>query len=320
MFIRPSSEERESQEPAFTILHAPDFQPDPAEFGLRSSTFVVVDFEQATILIGGTEYAGEIKKAIFLVMNFLLPERGVLPLHCSCNAGPDGGVALFFGLSGTGKTTLSADPNRILIGDDEHGWGDHGVFNFEGGCYAKVIDLRQENEPEIYATTEMFGTILENVVLDPVTRKIDFDDARFTENTRAVYPLSSIPSASLDGVAGHPSNVIMLTADAFGVLPPVARLNIDQALYYFLSGYTSKIPGTEIDVIEPVATFSAGFGAPFLPRRPIEYAALLADHLEAHGAHAWLINTGWTGGPYGTGRRMRSVPLARSSPRFLRVI
>ncbi len=304
MFVRPSSAERAQQEPAFTVLHAPDFEPDPAEFGLRTSTFIVVDISAGTILIGGTQYAGEIKKSIFSVMNFLLPERAVLPMHCSCNAGADGDVALFFGLSGTGKTTLSADPNRILIGDDEHGWSDGGVFNFEGGCYAKVISLSAEAEPEIYATTHMFGTILENVVLDPDTRVIDFDDDRYTQNTRAAYPLSSIPNASTTGVAGEPSNVIMLTADAFGVLPPVARLTTDQALYYFLSGYTSKIAGTEIGIDEPVATFSAGFGAPFLPRRPADYASLLAERLDSSGAQAWLVNTGWTGGPYGVGQRM----------------
>ncbi len=304
MFIRPSAVERAAAEPAFTILHAPDFEPDPGQFGLRTGTFVVIDFERATVLIGGTKYAGEIKKSIFTVMNYLLPRQGVLPMHCSCNAGADGDVALFFGLSGTGKTTLSADPNRILIGDDEHGWSDEGVFNFEGGCYAKVIDLRQEKEPEIYATTHMFGTILENVVLDPVTRTIDFDDDRYTQNTRAAYPLASIPNASESGMAGHPSNVIMLTADAFGVLPPVARLTTAQALYYFLSGYTAKVAGTEIGISEPVAVFSAGFGAPFLPRRPSEYAQLLASHLDRHDAQAWLVNTGWTGGPYGTGRRM----------------
>ncbi|MCA9858695.1 MAG: phosphoenolpyruvate carboxykinase (ATP) [Thermomicrobiales bacterium] len=304
MFIRPDAATRAAQTPAFTVLHAPEFEPDPASYGLRSSTFIVVDFERKTILIGGTEYAGEIKKSIFSVMNFLLPERNVLPMHCSCNAGKDDDVALFFGLSGTGKTTLSADPNRILIGDDEHGWTADGVFNFEGGCYAKVIDLRQESEPEIYATTRMFGTVLENVVVDPETRIIDFDDDRFTQNTRAAYPLSSIPNASESGVAGHPTNVIMLTADAFGVLPPVARLTTDQALYYFLSGYTSKVAGTEIGVTDPEATFSAGFGAPFLPRRPTDYAELLASYLETYGAQAWLVNTGWTGGPYGTGHRM----------------
>ena len=304
MFIRPPAAERAAAEPAFTILHAPEFRPDPERFGLRSSTFVVVDFERATVLIGGTEYAGEIKKAIFTVMNYLLPEREVLPMHCSCNMGADGDVALFFGLSGTGKTTLSADPNRILIGDDEHGWSDDGVFNFEGGCYAKVIGLRRESEPEIFATTHMYGTILENVVLDPVTRTIDVDDDRLTENTRAAYPLDSIPNASATGMAGHPTNVIMLTADAFGILPPVARLTTDQALYYFLSGYTAKVAGTEIGISEPEATFSAGFGAPFLPRQPAEYAQLLAAHLEAHDSQAWLVNTGWTGGSYGTGRRM----------------
>jgi phosphoenolpyruvate carboxykinase (ATP) len=304
MFIRSSAADGIGREPQFTVLQAPDFEPNPVEFGLRSSTFIVVDLDAGIILIGGTQYAGEIKKSIFSVMNFLLPERGVLPMHCSCNAGKDGDVALFFGLSGTGKTTLSADPDRILIGDDEHGWSERNVFNFEGGCYAKVIALREEQEPEIFATTHMFGTILENVVLDPETRTIDFDDTRYTENTRAAYPLSSIPNASQTGVAGQPSNVIMLTADAFGVLPPVARLSTDQTLYYFLSGYTSKVAGTEIGIDEPEATFSAGFGAPFLPRRPGEYAELLASRLEQTGAQAWLVNTGWTGGPYGIGKRM----------------
>ncbi len=304
MFIRPPEPARAAQDPAFTVLHAPDFAPDPAKFGLRSGAFIVVDFQTGNILIGGTQYAGEIKKSIFSMMNFLMPERDVMPMHCSCNAGKDGNVALFFGLSGTGKTTLSADPNRILIGDDEHGWSQDGVFNFEGGCYAKLIALREAHEPEIYATTRMFGTILENVVLDPASRTIDFDDDRYTQNTRGAYPLASIPNASTSGVAGHPSNVIMLTADAFGVLPPVARLSTEQALYYFLSGYTSKIAGTEIGIDEPQATFSAGFGAPFLPRRPAEYANLLSARLESTGADAWLVNTGWTGGPYGAGDRM----------------
>lgn len=304
MFIRPDARSRAAAEPAFTIVHAPDFEPDPVRFGLHSSTFIVVDFERGTVLIGGTQYAGEIKKSIFSVLNFLLPARGVLPMHCSCNAGKDGDAALFFGLSGTGKTTLSTDPDRILIGDDEHGWSSDDVFNFEGGCYAKVIGLREASEPEIFATTQMFGTVLENVALDPVTRVIDVDDDRKTQNTRAAYPLSSIPNASPTGMAGEPSNVIMLTADAFGVLPPVARLTTDQALYYFLSGYTSKVAGTEIGIDEPEATFSAGFGAPFLPRRPAEYAELLASRLESSGAQAWLVNTGWTGGPYGVGRRM----------------
>ena len=304
MFIRPSHDARPDRSPAFTILHAPDFEPNPDDFGLRSSTFIVVDIDAGTILIGGTHYAGELKKSIFSIMNFLLPERQVFPMHCACNEGDNDDVALFFGLSGTGKTTLSADPHRILIGDDEHGWSDDGVFNFEGGCYAKVIGLREEQEPEIFATTRMFGTILENVVLDSETRMIDFDDARLTQNTRAAYPISSIPNASTTGIAGQPSNVIMLTADASGVLPPVAKLSTDQAVYYFLSGYTSKIPGTEMGIDEPVATFSAGFGAPFLLRRPADYAALLAARLEASGAQAWLVNTGWTGGPYGIGRRM----------------
>jgi phosphoenolpyruvate carboxykinase (ATP) len=304
LFIRPDAATRAAAEPAFTVVHAPDFQPDPVRFGLKRSTFIVVDFERATVLIGGTQYAGEIKKSIFSVLNFLLPERDVLPMHCSCNAGKDGDVALFFGLSGTGKTTLSTDPDRILIGDDEHGWSDDGVFNFEGGCYAKVIGLREESEPEIFAATRMFGTVLENVVVDPVTREIDVDDARYTQNTRAAYPLSSIPNASPTGMAGQPANVILLTADAFGVLPPVARLTTNQALYYFLSGYTSKVAGTEIGIDEPEATFSAGFGAPFLPRRPAEYAKLLASRLESSGAQAWLVNTGWTGGPFGVGQRM----------------
>ena len=291
--------------PEFTVISAPEFQADPAQDGTRSSTFILLDLAQRLVLIGGTRYAGEIKKSIFTAMNFLLPDRGVLPMHCSANYGSDPeDVALFFGLSGTGKTTLSADAARRLIGDDEHGWSDDGVFNFEGGCYAKVIRLSPTGEPEIYATTRSFGTILENVVCDPESRRLDLDDDLHTENTRASYPLSQIENADLGGVAGHPRNVIFLTCDAFGVLPPIARLDAHQALYHFLSGYTAKVAGTERGVTEPTATFSTCFGAPFMPRHPSVYAEMLGDRIRRHGSSVWLINTGWTGGPHGVGRRM----------------
>lgn len=255
--------------------------------------------------MGATEYAGEIKKSIFSVLNFLLPDRDVMPMHCSANVGAEGKAALFFGLSGTGKTTLSADPHRTLIGDDEHGWSGRGIFNFEGGCYAKVINLSPEAEPEIFATTKRFGTILENVVVDPHTRAVDFGDARKTENTRASYPIHFIPNASLEGTAGHPTDVVFLTADAFGVLPPIAKLSVEGAMYHFLSGYTAKVAGTERGVTEPKATFSTCFGAPFMPRHPGVYAQMLGDKLRQHGANVWLVNTGWSGGPYGTGARMK---------------
>jgi phosphoenolpyruvate carboxykinase (ATP) len=256
------------------------------------------------VLIGGTRYAGEMKKSIFTALNYLLPAQGVLPMHCSANIGPDGDTAIFFGLSGTGKTTLSADPSRRLIGDDEHGWSDRGVFNFEGGCYAKVIRLRPDTEPEIYAATRMFGTVLENVVLDPATRAVDFDADQLTENTRACYPIHYIPNFQPSGAGGHPRNIVFLTADAFGVLPPISRLTREQAMYHFVSGYTAKLAGTEIGVKEPNVTFSACFGAPFMPRHPGEYARMLGDRMEAHDIPVWLINTGWTGGPYGVGQRM----------------
>ncbi len=304
MFVRPNTSELASFEPGFTVLHAPELQADPAKHGTKTGTFIVVNFAKKVILIGGTRYAGEMKKSIFSVMNYLLPDRGVLPMHCSANVGKDGDTAIFFGLSGTGKTTLSADPERGLIGDDEHGWSDKGVFNFEGGCYAKVIRLSPKGEPEIYATTKRFGTVLENVVIDPVTRQLDLDCQDITENTRACYPIDYIPNFVASGAAGHPSNVVFLTADAFGVLPPISRLTGDQAMYHFLSGYTAKVAGTERGVTEPKETFSTCFGAPFLPRPPALYAEMLGKRIEKHRANVWLVNTGWTGGPYGTGQRM----------------
>jgi phosphoenolpyruvate carboxykinase (ATP) len=305
MFRQPGAAELEDFEPGFTILHAPEFQADPERHGTRSTTFVVLNFAERVVMIGGTRYAGEMKKSIFTVMNYLLPAQRVLPMHCSANVGRNGDVALFFGLSGTGKTTLSADPERALIGDDEHGWSDHGVFNFEGGNYAKVINLSQQNEPMIWAASRRFGAILENVVVDPETREADFDAGSITENTRSSYPISFIDGAVPDGMAGHPKNVVFLTADAFGVLPPISKLTLGQAMYHFLSGYTAKVAGTERGVTEPQAVFSACFGAPFLPRRPGVYAKMLGEKLAEHEAQCWLVNTGWTGGPYGTGRRMK---------------
>ena len=292
-------------EPGFTVLSAPSLSADPAADGTRSGTFILLNLAERTVLIGGTEYAGEIKKSIFSVMNYLLPKQGVMSMHCSANYGgsPDD-AALFFGLSGTGKTTLSADPGRTLIGDDEHGWSDDGVFNVEGGCYAKVIRLDPEGEPEIWRTTRTFGTILENVVYDPATRELDLDSDAKTENTRASYPITQLDHADPDGLGGHPSNVVFLTADAFGVLPPISRLTEEQAMYHFLSGYTAKVAGTERGVTEPTATFSACFGAPFMPLHPGVYAGLLGERIRRHGAKVWLINTGWTGGPYGTGERI----------------
>lgn len=305
MFLLVPPEERADFAPDFTVYHAPSFQADPQRHGTNSGAFVVINFAARRVLAGGTAYAGEIKKSIFSVLNFLLPDQGVLPMHCSANIGEAGDTALFFGLSGTGKTTLSADPARRLIGDDEHGWSDRGVFNFEGGCYAKTIRLSPEGEPDIYRATRRFGTILENVVLDEDTREIDYDSALLTENTRASYPISFIRGAVRSGQGGHPKNVVFLTADAFGVLPPVARLSPEQAMYHFLSGYTAKVAGTERGVTEPRATFSACFGAPFLPRHPGCYAELLGKKLRKHRARAWLVNTGWTGGRYGTGSRMK---------------
>ena len=292
-------------QPEFTIINFPSFQADPQRDGTRSPTFILMDFSQRLVLIGGTSYAGETKKSAFTIMNYLLPQRDVMSMHCSANIGADGDVAIFFGLSGTGKTTLSADPERRLIGDDEHGWSEDGVFNFEGGCYAKVIKLSAEAEPDIYRTTEMFGTILENVVYDEVSRVIDLDDARKTENTRASYPLTSISNIVPEGHAGNPRNIIMLTADAFGVLPPVARLSPEQAMYHFLSGYTAKVAGTERGITEPQATFSTCFGAPFMVLHPGVYADLLGKQMARHNAACWLVNTGWSGGPYGVGKRMK---------------
>jgi phosphoenolpyruvate carboxykinase (ATP) len=305
MFIRPDIAELATFDPNFTVLHAPEFQADPARHGTRTGTFIVLNIAERTILIGGTRYAGELKKSMFTVMNYLLPKQGVLSMHCSANTGKAGDTALFFGLSGTGKTTLSADPERGLIGDDEHGWSKDGVFNFEGGCYAKVINLSAEGEPDIYRTTQMFGTILENVVLDPTTKEVKFDDQSITENTRASYPLSYIPNNVPDGRGGHPGNVVFLTADAFGVLPPIAKLTPQQAMYYFLSGYTAKLAGTERGVTEPQATFSACFGAVFLVWHPTKYAEMLGQLLQEHGSNVWLVNTGWSGGAYGTGKRMK---------------
>ncbi|MGE3512718.1 MAG: phosphoenolpyruvate carboxykinase (ATP), partial [Vicinamibacterales bacterium] len=292
-------------EQAFTIIDAPSFKADPARHGTASEVAIVLNFARRLILIAGTSYAGEIKKSIFSVLNFLLPLKNVLSMHCSANVGAAGDVALFFGLSGTGKTTLSSDAERRLIGDDEHGWSDRGVFNFEGGCYAKTIRLSREAEPQIYATTHRFGTVLENVVLDEKTRGLDLDDDRYTENTRAAYPIDFIANAVPEGRGGHPTNVIMLTADAFGVLPPIARLDAAGAMYHFLSGYTAKIAGTEKGVTEPRATFSTCFGAPFLPLAAGRYAQLLGQKIARHQARVWLINTGWTGGGYGTGSRMK---------------
>ncbi len=304
MFIRPELTDLPTFDPNFTVLHAPEFQADPSRHGTRTGTFVVLNLAERTILIGGTRYAGELKKAMFTVMNYLLPKQGVLSMHCSANVGKKGDTVLFFGLSGTGKTTLSADPNRGLIGDDEHGWSDDGIFNFEGGCYAKVINLSPETEPDIYRTTQMFGTVLENVVLDPATKRVRFADQSITENTRASYPLSYIRNHVEGGRAGHPTNVIFLTADAFGVLPPIAKLTPEQAMYYFLSGYTAKVAGTERGVKEPKPTFSACFGAAFLVWEPMKYARMLGEHLRQHKSNVWLINTGWSGGAYGIGRRI----------------
>ncbi len=304
MFIQPTDEELENFVPEFTILQCPTLEADPAVDGTRSEVFVLANFAEKLVIIGGTSYAGEIKKSVFSILNYLLPEKGVLPMHCSVNVSNADESAVFFGLSGTGKTTLSADASRMLIGDDEHGWGDEGVFNFEGGCYAKVIKLSKEAEPEIHATTGRFGTVLENVVMDDKGR-LDLDDNRYTENTRASYPIDFIPNASETGIAGNPKNVIMLTADAFGVLPPISKLTPEQAMYHFLSGYTAKLAGTEKGLgNEPQATFSTCFGAPFMPRHPSVYAKLLGEKIEQHNVNCWLVNTGWTGGAYGTGHRM----------------
>ncbi len=303
MFIQP--DETSAFEPEFTVLQAPSLTADPAADGTTSGTFILVHLGRRMILIGGSAYAGEIKKSIFSVMNYLLPGRGILPMHCSANVGADGSSAIFFGLSGTGKTTLSADSSRTLIGDDEHGWGDGGVFNFEGGCYAKTINLTREAEPEIYDLCHSFGSIIENVVMDPDDRSLDFFDAALTENGRVSYDISAVPNASASGMADHPDNIMMLTCDAFGVLPPISLLTPDQAMYHFLSGYTAKVAGTERGLKEPAATFSTCFGAPFMPRHPTVYAKLLGDKMAAQGAKCWLVNTGWSGGAYGAGERMK---------------
>ena len=305
MFIRPELTDLPTFDPNFTVLHAPEFAATPSRHGTRSGTFIVLSAADRTILIGGTRYAGELKKSMFTVMNYFLPKQGVLSMHCSANVGKSGDTALFFGLSGTGKTTLSADPNRGLIGDDEHGWSEDGVFNFEGGCYAKVINLSPESEPDIYRTTQMFGTVLENVVLDPATKKVRFADQSITENTRASYPLHYIRNHVDGGRGGHPKNVVFLTADAFGVLPPIAKLTPQQAMYYFLSGYTAKVGGTEQGVKEPQPTFSACFGAAFLVWHPTKYAKMLGELLRKHKSNVWLINTGWSGGPPGVGKRIK---------------
>ena len=304
LLVRPTADELPSFVPEYTIINLPSFKADPARHGCRSDTVIAVNFTDKLILIGNTEYSGEMKKGVFGLLNYLLPAQGVMPMHCSANIGADGKSAIFFGLSGTGKTTLSADASRTLIGDDEHGWSDQAVFNFEGGCYAKMINLSAEGEPEIYATTQMFGTILENVAMDETTRELDFTDSSKTENTRGAYPIEFIPNHSEKNLGPAPSNVIMLTADAFGVLPPIARLTADQAMYYFLSGYTAKVAGTEIGVTEPEATFSTCFGAAFMPRHPSVYGNLLKERIAKGGAQCWLVNTGWTGGKYGVGHRM----------------
>jgi phosphoenolpyruvate carboxykinase (ATP) len=305
LLIRPSKSELEGFRPEFTIIDLPTFEADPKKHGCASKTVIAVNFTKKLVLIGGTSYAGEMKKSVFTIMNYLLPAKRVMSMHCSANVGKDGKSAIFFGLSGTGKTTLSADASRTLIGDDEHGWSEHGVFNIEGGCYAKVIRLSREAEPEIYATTERFGTVLENVMMDMETRALDLDSAHYAENTRAAYPIDFIPNASDTGRGPHPKNVIMLTADAFGVLPPIAKLTPSQAMYHFLSGFTAKVAGTEKGLgNEPQPTFSTCFGAPFMPRHPSEYGNLLRDLIAEHKVDCWLVNTGWTGGAFGAGSRM----------------
>ena len=303
---RPAAEELATFAPEFTIVNCPSFKADPARHGCRTETVIALNFDAKLILIGGSAYAGENKKSVFTLLNYMLPEKGVMPMHCSANHAKDdpSDSAIFFGLSGTGKTTLSADPARVLIGDDEHGWSDRGIFNFEGGCYAKTINLNPEAEPEIYATTEKFGTVIENMVHDPDTLELDFEDDSLTANMRCAYPLEYISNASDTGLAGMPKNIIMLTCDAFGVLPPIARLTPAQAMYHFLSGFTAKVAGTERGVTEPQPTFSTCFGAPFMPRRPEVYGDLLRQKVAEHGSVCWLVNTGWTGGAYGTGSRM----------------
>jgi len=303
---RPDAEEVDGFTPDYTVINCPSFRADPERHDCRSETVIAMNFDQRLILIGGTEYAGENKKSVFTLLNYLLPEKGIMPMHCSANHAPGNPVdtAVFFGLSGTGKTTLSADPGRVLIGDDEHGWSERGTFNFEGGCYAKTINLSAEAEPEIHATTARFGTVIENMVFDEETRTVDFADDSLKANMRCAYPLDAISNASATALGGHPKNIIMLTCDAFGVLPPIARLTPAQAMYHFLSGFTSKVAGTERGVTEPEPTFSTCFGAPFMPRRPEVYGNLLREKIARHGATCWLVNTGWTGGAYGTGARM----------------
>ncbi len=306
MFLKATPEELRVHKPEFTVIDAPRFHAIPEIDGTNSEVFVIIHFGRRLVLIGGTSYAGEIKKSVFTILNYLLPLSNVFPMHCSANMGAAGDTAVFFGLSGTGKTTLSADPQRQLIGDDEHGWSDNGVFNFEGGCYAKVIRLSKEHEPEIYETTRTFGTVLENVMIDSKARRLDLNDASLTENTRAAYPLAFIENASRTGMGGHPNTIIMLTADAFGVLPPIAKLTPDQARYHFISGYTAKVAGTERGLgKEPQATFSTCFGAPFMVHHPTVYSKMLAERIHTHNATCWLINTGWTGGPFGTGTRIK---------------
>jgi phosphoenolpyruvate carboxykinase (ATP) len=305
LFIVPPGADLAAFQPQFTVMTAPTFKADPGRHGTRSDVAIVANFASREILICGTSYAGENKKSIFTVLNYLLPLRGVLSMHCSANIGEKGDTALFFGLSGTGKTTLSSDPHRRLIGDDEHGWSDRGIFNFEGGCYAKTIRLSAEAEPQIYATTKRFGTVLENVVIDPATRGLNFDDGSLTENTRCAYPIDFIDNAVPEGIGGHPENIVMLTADAYGVLPPIARLSAEGAMYHYLSGYTAKVAGTEKGVTEPSATFSTCFGAPFLPLNPNVYAKQLGERIAKYGSRVWLVNTGWTGGPPGVGARMK---------------
>lgn len=305
MFLTPSPSELSGFEPEFTVYQAPGFKADPVIDGTRSEVGVILDFSAKRILICGTEYAGEIKKSVFTLLNYILPGKGVMGMHCSANMAKNGDVAIFFGLSGTGKTTLSADPERDLIGDDEHGWDESGVFNFEGGCYAKVIKLSPKDEPEIFKTTQTFGTILENVVMNPESRELDLNDDKLTENTRASYDVSQISNAHLEGFGGHPKHIIMLTCDAFGVLPPISKLTPEQAMYHFINGYTARVAGTERGVKEPSAVFSACFGAPFMARPPSVYGKLLTEKMAHHDAQCWLVNTGWSGGPYGVGSRMK---------------
>lgn len=310
IFIRPSPEELDNFEPEFTLISADDFAANPATDGTRTETFIIINFTKKIVLIGSTSYAGEIKKAMFSIMNFLLPRKGIFPMHCSANVGKAGDVALFFGLSGTGKTTLSADPERRLVGDDEHGWSDRGVFNFEGGCYAKCINLKKEHEPQIWSAIR-FGSLMENVVIENGKREPDFADGSLTENTRVVYPLDFIDGAIIPSVAGHPKVIVFLTADAFGVMPPIAKLTKEGAMYHFMSGYTSKLAGTERGITEPKETFSQCFGGPFMPMHAQQYAKLLGKKMDEHGTRVYLINTGWTGGPYGIGKRM-NLPYTRA--------